>query len=142
MVVRLAETALELNDLKKARVFSETILSGTKEDAPPVWINTDKAIYYGNNLLGRVILREGNTAKAKEHLLASVKFFDEENFELETPVLDLAAELLAKGEKQTVLDYLALLEKLTTEDDHLKIFRRWQRLIRRNSFPYWKGDRF
>lgn len=142
LVIRLAETALELNDVKKARVFSETILSGTKEEAPPVWINTDKAIYYGNNLLGRVALREGNTAKAKEHLSASVKFYDEENFELETPELDLAAELLAKGEKQAVLDYLARLEQLAKGEDNLKVFRRWQRLIRRNSFPYWRGERF
>ncbi|MDQ3798639.1 MAG: hypothetical protein M3384_04255 [Acidobacteriota bacterium] len=143
LLARLAAVALDLNDLKKARVFSETILNGTKDETgATTWLDAGKAIFYGNNLLGRVVLREGNTAKAKEHLLASITFSEESDFELETPELDLAAELLAKGEKQAVLDYLARLEKLTTEDEHLKIFRRWQRLIRRNSFPYWKGDRF
>jgi hypothetical protein len=143
LLARLAAVALDLNDLKKARVFSETILNGTKDESgETTWLDAGKAIFYGNNLLGRVVLREGNAAKAKEHLLASITFSEESDFELETPELDLAGELLAKGEKQAVLDYLTRLEKLTTDDDHLKIFRRWQRLIRRNSFPYWKGDRY
>ena len=145
LLARLAAAALDLNDLKKARAFSETILNGTKGETSAQWFSTDRAIFYGNNLMGRVTLREGGTAKAREHLLASITFPDESDFDLEaleTLEMDLAAELLAKGEKQVVLDYLARLEELTKDDDHIKIFRRWQRLIRRNSFPYWQGERF
>lgn len=145
MLAQLAAAALDLNDLKKARAFSETILNGTKGELSAQWFSTDKAIFYGNNLMGRVTLREGSTPKAREHLLASITFPDESDFDLETLEaleMDLAAELLAKGEKQVVLDYLARLEELTKDDDHIKVFRRWQRLIRRNSFPYWQGERF
>jgi hypothetical protein len=145
LVVRLAELALDLNELKKARAFAETVLNlnqkkDDSEDDSGNWYDTDKAIYYGNTLLGRVALREGNTAKAREHLAASLAFPADSDFELKDLKLDLAAELLAKGEKQAVLDYLARAEKLTTDEANIKIFRRWQRLVKRNSFPYWIGD--
>ncbi|HEX8369806.1 MAG TPA: hypothetical protein VF604_14765 [Pyrinomonadaceae bacterium] len=135
LLVKVAGAALDLNDLKKARAFAEFILNEIKNESDP-WRDTEKAIYYGNTLLGRVALREGNTAKAGEHLLASLTFPEENDFEIKDPELDLAAELLARGEKQTVLNYLARAEKLTTDDDNIKIFRRWQRLIKRNSFPF------
>lgn len=144
LVVRLAEIALDLNELKKARAFAETVLNlNEKKDESgdsDGWYDTDKAIYYGNTLLGRVALREGNTAKAREHLAASLAFPEESDFELREMKLDLAAELLAKGEKQAVLDYLARAEKLTTNEENIKILRRWQRLIKRNSFPLWLGS--
>ena len=140
LVVRLAGIALDLNELKRARSFAEAVLNEKKDDSGDGWRDTDKAIYYGNALLGRVALREGNTAKAKEHLAASLTFPEDSDFELRELNLDLAAELLAKGEKQAVLDYLARAEKLTTDETNIKIFRRWQRLIKRNSFPYWEGD--
>jgi hypothetical protein len=142
LVVRLAEIALDLNELKKARAFAEAVLNEKKDQSggDDGWRDTDKAIYYGNTLLGRVALREGNAAKAKEHLAASLKFPADSDFELHVLKLDLAAELLAKGEKQVVLDYLAQSEKLTTDETNIKIFRRWQRLVKRNSFPYWEGN--
>jgi hypothetical protein len=142
LVARLAEIALDLNELKKARAFAEAVLNEKKDESgdDDGWRDTDKAIYYGNTLLGRVALREGNTAKAREHLSASLAFPEDSDFELKDLKLDLAAELLAKGEKQAVLDYLARSEKLTTDEDNIKIFRRWQRLVKRNSFPYWDGD--
>ncbi|HEX8737970.1 MAG TPA: hypothetical protein VF721_21740 [Pyrinomonadaceae bacterium] len=141
LLVKLAEAALDLNELKKARAFAETVLNKTK-DASDAWIDREKAIYYGNTLLGRVALREGNTAKAREHLPASLTFPEESDFEIKDLELDLAAELLARGEKQLVLDYLARAEKLTTDADNIKVLRRWQRLIKRNSFPFWEGDKY
>jgi hypothetical protein len=141
LVVRLAEFALDLNELKKARAFAEAVLNEKKDESDDDgWRDTDKAIYFGNTLLGRVALREGNTAKAKEHLSASLTFPADSDFELHLLNLDLAAELLAKGEKQAVLDYLARSEKLTTDEANIKIFRRWQRMVKRNSFPYWDGN--
>ncbi|HEX8247647.1 MAG TPA: hypothetical protein VF599_05730 [Pyrinomonadaceae bacterium] len=147
LVVKLAAMALDLNELKKARAFAETALNlNLKKDESDEdsndggWFDTDKAIYYGNTLLGRVTLREGNTAKAKEHLSASLTFPEESEFKLQQIELDLAAELLAKGEKQAVLDYLARAEKLTIDEENIKIFRRWQRLIKRNSLPLWLGS--
>ena len=141
LLVKLAETALDLNEVKKARAFAEAVLNKTKDESD-AWIDTDKAIYYGNILLGRVALREGNAAKAREHLLASLTFPEENEFEIKDLELDLAAELLARGEKQLVLDYLTRAEKLTTDADNIKIIRRWQRLIKRNSFPFWAGDKY
>jgi hypothetical protein len=140
LVVRLGGIALDLNELKKARAFAEAVLNEKKDESGDGWRDTDKAIYYGNALLGRVALREGNTAKAREYLAASLTFPEDSDFELRELNLDLAAELLAKGEKQAVLDYLARAEKLTTDETNIKIFRRWQRLIKRDSFPYWEGN--
>jgi hypothetical protein len=142
LLVRLAEIALDLNELKKARAFAEIVLNKTKDESGDGWHDPTKAIFYGNTLLGRIALREGNTAKAREHLSASITFSEGDDFELKDLELDLAAELLAKGEKQAVMDYLARSEKLTTDDDNIKILRRWQRLIKRNSFPYWEGDKY
>ncbi|HLM03095.1 MAG TPA: hypothetical protein VK400_18735 [Pyrinomonadaceae bacterium] len=146
LLVRLTEVALDLNELKKARAFAETVLSGIRNEANEdksscCWHDTEKAIYYGSNLMGRVALREGNTAKAKEYLLASVIFDPEAEIELGDIKLDLAAELLLKGEKQVVLDYLARVEKLAT-DANIKTLRRWQRMVRRNSIPYWEDDSY
>ncbi|HEY0050266.1 MAG TPA: hypothetical protein VGB68_13310 [Pyrinomonadaceae bacterium] len=142
LFVRLAEVALELNELKKARAFAEAVLNKPKngDDDDDGWRDTEKAIYYGNTLLGRVALREGNAAKAREHLSASLAFPEESDFELRELKMDLAAEMLARGEKQLVLDYLARAEKLTTDEGNIKIFRRWQRLIKRNAFPCWEDD--
>jgi hypothetical protein len=54
--------------------------------------NYGNAIYYGHFVLGRVALREGNTIAAVEQL---------------RPQRDLARDLLAQGQAQPVLEYLA-----------------------------------
>ena len=59
-----------------------------------------------HDLLGRVALRRGNVAEAKRHLLAAARA---PRGLVGGPDHHLARELLEAGEREVVLEYLALL---------------------------------
>jgi hypothetical protein len=68
--------------------------------------NYGNAIHDANALLGRVAVVEGDLAAAKEHLLAAGTTTGSPQLTSFGPNLDLAAELLARGERGAVLQYL------------------------------------
>jgi hypothetical protein len=59
-----------------------------------------------NTILGRVALRSGDTAGAKQYLLDSAKPSAALNISLSGPMLVLAKELLEKGQNEVVVEYL------------------------------------
>jgi hypothetical protein len=69
--------------------------------------NYGNAIYYGHFILGRVALRDGNTNEAARQLLAAGDTPGSPQLNSFGPNLTLAKDLLAQGEAQTVLAYLA-----------------------------------
>ena len=134
LLIKLGTAALELNDAKKARVFAEALLRDYTKVEPDAGDN--EAIFYGNNLMGRVFLREGDVNKAKEHLEKSLKLYIGDDWEISEPELDLAGELLLKGERQAVLDYLEKSQNFTTNQNVRQIYRNWQRRLKRNLMPF------
>jgi hypothetical protein len=97
----VATIALEAGDPGKARAFAEELLKARDQDS---W-NYGNMIHHGNLVLGRLALRDGDMAKAKQHLLAAGETPGSPQLNSFGPNMTLAKELLEKGEKEAVLEY-------------------------------------
>ena len=69
------------------------------------------AVSDANLVLGRVALHNGNIEDAKRYLIAAGQCPMTPDLASDGPNMSLAKDLLAKGEKQAVLDYLELCRK-------------------------------
>ena len=99
----LAVTAFAAGALEKARGYADAMLAATTGDR-----NKGDYIHYGNLVLGRIALSEGDLEEARARLLAAGRT---EGAPLRTfggPDMALAKALLERGETQTVLRYLEL----------------------------------
>jgi hypothetical protein len=65
-----------------------------------------QAIYYGNQVLGRLSLRAGDVESAKKYFAASVETRGCPNINTFGPNMLLARELLQAGERDAVLAFL------------------------------------
>jgi predicted Zn-dependent protease len=101
MLPELAKVALEAGQTAKARAYAEELLKATDQDD---W-NYGNRIHHGHLILGRIALREGDLETAKEQLLAAGQTPGSPQLNSFGPNMVLAKELLAKGEKQAVLEY-------------------------------------
>ena len=79
--------------------------------------NADDAIHYGNIVLGRIALRQGNVAGASAHLLSAGTIKGNPHVDTFGPNMMLAKELLDKGERKSVLGYFDLCGKFWTYDN-------------------------
>ena len=99
-----AQAAFLAGDLNAAQSYANELLA----DAPsyPKDWNYGNAIFYGNMVLGRVALRrDKNVALAKNFLLASGKTPGSPQLNSFGPNMSLAKDLLAAGERDTVLEF-------------------------------------
>jgi hypothetical protein len=101
----LAKVAIEAGNPEKADAFAQELLQRAPQ-YPTDW-NYGNAIYYGHLVLGRVALQRGDTNEAASQLLAAGKTRGSPQLNSFGPNLILAKELLAKGDAQTVLEFLA-----------------------------------
>ena len=100
----LTRMAFDLGDLAKARTYADDLLRQA-EEVDTRW-GTGDAVYRGHLVLGRIALRESNLAEAKTHLLAAAATGGSPVLGSFGPNMSLAKELLDKGEKETVLEFL------------------------------------
>lgn len=96
----LAQAYFNTGKLELAAATAKDCLTVAQKDSDP---NRGSAIHFGNIVLGRVALKNGDIEEAKRRLLAAGNTTS-------TPVLmsfgpnwDLAQELVNKGEHETVL---------------------------------------
>lgn len=101
---QLAEAARRAGEDQKARNYAEELLALAVQ-LPQDW-NYGNAIHEGNRVLGHVALRSGDIDSAKSFLLKAGDTPGSPQLNTFGPSLTLAAELLAKGERETVLQYL------------------------------------
>jgi hypothetical protein len=104
-----AETALKAGDTKGATRYATELL--TSNIYTPFSWNYGNVIYDGNQILGLAALKENDIAKAKQCLLAAGNTPGSPQLDSFGPDMTLAQELLKKGEKQVVLDFLDLVAK-------------------------------
>ena len=109
----LAQAYFNTGNLELAAATAKDCLTVAQKDSDP---NRGSAIHFGNIVLGRIALKNGDIEEAKRRLLAAGNTTS-------TPVLmsfgpnwDLAQELLAKGEHETVLAYIDLCRKFWQSD--------------------------
>ncbi|HEX3130193.1 MAG TPA: RNA polymerase subunit sigma-24 [Thermoanaerobaculia bacterium] len=112
MLPDLAKAALDAGETAKARAYAEEMLKATDRES---W-NYGNAIHHGHLILGRIALREGDLAAAKEQLLAAGDTPGSPQLNSFGPNMTLARELLEKGEKQAVLEYFKRCGSFWKED--------------------------
>jgi len=101
----LPKQALDAGALDKASSYATELLQSANEHKD--WDYGD-AIYTGSMVLGLVALRQGNVAEARRYLLESGKTPGSPVLGSFGPDLTLARELLEKGERDAVLEFLTL----------------------------------
>jgi tetratricopeptide (TPR) repeat protein len=104
----LAQEYFNIGNLTLAAARAQDCLIIAQNDSDP---NHGGALHFGNIVLGRIALKNGDIEEAKRRLLAAGNTTS-------TPVLmsfgpnwDLAQDLLARGEHETVLSYIELCGK-------------------------------
>ena len=105
LLTDLAKMALTANQYEKATGYANAMLA-LSEDSPD-W-NSGNRIHHGNLVLGRIALAEGDVEEAKRRLLSAGKTTGSPQLNSFGPNMMLAKELLQKGEKAVVLEYLRL----------------------------------
>jgi len=92
----MADAAFKIGDFPAAAELAKIYLKSA--DRP--------AVQRANTILGRVALREGDLAGAKGYLFSSLDASAARDITFSGPVLILAKELMERGERDTVLQYL------------------------------------
>jgi len=102
----LARAAFDAGDMEKAETYAKDLLQlGAQRPTDPIY---GTAIHQGNLVLGRIALKKGDVNTAKSDLLAAGKTPGGGTLDSFGPNMALASELLERGEKQTVIEYLEL----------------------------------
>jgi len=106
-----ARVAIEVGDLKAARDAGDRCLA----QVPSLNVK-DAGVHECNLILGRVALRQGDTASAVRYLYAAANVSGGGSLSSFGPNMMLAKELLEKGQRQAVLEYLRLRAKFWSYD--------------------------
>ncbi len=124
----LAVTALVAGDIDKARGYAESMLKSVPSD-----LNKGRFIHFGNLVLGRIALTEGNLEEAGSRLLAAARTEGSPVLRSFGPDMALAKALLERGRRQEVLRYMeSCLEFWDNGQDTL---RDWIALIEAGRTP-------
>ncbi|HEY1494167.1 MAG TPA: redoxin domain-containing protein, partial [Candidatus Solibacter sp.] len=102
----LAQAYFANGDTAKAAETAAQLLALPRSDP-----NYGSAIHTGNIVLGRVALKKGDVEQANRRLLAAANTPGSPTLNSFGPNWNLAQELLAKGERETVLAYIDLCRK-------------------------------
>jgi tetratricopeptide (TPR) repeat protein len=103
-LVQITDDAFDAGDMAKTEQYANELLKSA-QTADGEW-NAGNAIHKGNIALGRVALRRGDVAAAKQHLVAAGETQGSPNLDSFGPNMTLAKELLEKGERDAVIAYL------------------------------------
>jgi hypothetical protein len=106
------------------------------------------AIHTSHQILGLIRLHEGNLEQAKQHLLLAGHTPGSPNLNSYGPRMPLARELLLKGQRGVVLQYLDLVAKFWAPGTDAKyrqldrrnnaLIRQWKTEIRGGGIPHHK----
>ena len=100
---RMATAAFAAGDYRRAASYAEEALAAARQG---VFWWTGDAIHQGNIVLGRLALRKGDLEEAKRDLLAAGKTPGSSSLASTGPNLQLAKDLLDRGESAAVIQYL------------------------------------
>jgi tetratricopeptide (TPR) repeat protein len=131
----LATTAFEAGDTKKAATYAQQDLAAAASENKD-W-NTGNAIHHGNLILGRIALQAGNIDLANHYLLEAGKTPGSPQLDSFGPNMELARELLVKGQKDVVLQYFALCAKFWKSQSELD---NWTDAVKHNIIPDFGGN--
>lgn len=122
---------VDTGDLEKAESLANETLK-IAEQYRDDW-NYGNAIHFGHLTLGRVALNKGNVDGAKKQLLLAGKTPGSPQLNSFGPNMMLAKELLAVGERETVLKYLAHCKEFW--DSPFEMASKWEKQIIEGKSP-------
>jgi hypothetical protein len=102
----MANAAFLAGDHQKAAEYAMGLLKAAEGQPRSWWYGN--AIHEADTILGRVAVSEGRVEDAKKYLLDSARAKGSPQLSSFGPSMDLARELLARGEREVVLQYLDL----------------------------------
>lgn len=130
----IAKTCLELGRWDEAARHAKECLELAQKFRDQA--SYGACIHRGNWVLGRVAMHAGRTADAKRHLLASAEVEGTVWAKYFPPNVSLANELLAKDEREVVLQYLErCTEVWRTRPDNEGNFKAWIATIKAGEIP-------
>ena len=106
LTTTLATAALAAGETAKATSYSQSLLEQAGSMAGD-W-NYGNAIHVAHLVLGEIALNAGDVASAKNHLLAAANMPGSPQLDSFGPNMRLANQLLAKGERDVVVQYFDL----------------------------------
>ena len=133
LVKDLAQMATTANQHGKAREYAQALLTHDTTD----WNSRDHH-HHGHLVLGSIALAEGDIEESKRRLLAAGESMASLEPNAVEPNMSLARELLKKGEKEVVLEYLSLCSR-SWERGRDKL-EKWSVLIQAGLEPDFGGN--
>lgn len=127
----IPDIALEAGKHERARAAAEQLLEEARRH-PRNW-NYGNAIHKAHTALGRLALLSGDVDQARQHLLDAGKTPGSPQLNSFGPDLTLADALLARGERETVAEYLKSVERFW-ELGRAKT-ERWVKMIEAGNDP-------
>lgn len=142
----LAKTAFDAGEYDKARRYAEELLKqgqkiaaeGKADPRTPQFIFqvNDEDIHEANLVLGRLALRDGDQAGAEAHLLAMGRVSGSSSLNSFGPNMQLAEDLLKRGDRQPVLAYFDECGKFW-KDKQLTV---WRTQVEQGKLPDFRGN--
>jgi hypothetical protein len=105
LLPRMAHAAYAAGEWARAEGLAKEALDAARQG---VFWWTGDAIHQGNTILGRLALRENKLDAARKYLLAAGKAPGSSSLGSQGPAMQLAKDLLDRGETDAVLQYLDL----------------------------------
>ena len=113
----VAFAAMGAGDFVRAKQLAKEMLINNVDTMS---FNYGNIIHNANTLLGRVALRENDLKQAKKYLVKSIEVPTTPQLSSFGPSYILAKELLERGEKEIVIEYLDLVANLWTNPVSIK----------------------
>ncbi len=141
-----AEVALETGRTAAVTAYAKKMLIENTDRRSWQYGNI---VYEANELLGRAALREGHLADARRYLLEAGRTPGSPQLDSFGPANELAKELLQKGERRVVLEYLDLISRFWahTPDEEMRRLKPEQAALFRKSNAHnattlarWRAD--
>ena len=129
----LSNLALAAGKPEKAEKYAARLLEVVTEKEES-W-NYGNAIHEANIVLGRTALWSGKTEEARKFLLAAGRTPGSPQLNSFGPSMELAEELLKKGERETVLQYFELCRKFWNNPDAIERLDEWTKGVREGKTP-------
>lgn len=120
---------------QEARALAQGLLDSTTATDP----NHGELIYSMRSFLGRMALRAGDVATAKRHLLEAGQALEPLHLRWFNPQFELARDLLAKGEREAVLEHLDQMVRIWANPDReTNQSSKLRATEHRQSLDFWK----
>jgi tetratricopeptide (TPR) repeat protein len=145
-LAELAKTAFDAGAYDKARQYANDLLqqgeqiaaAGKADPRTPAFIfqEDDNALHDANSVLGRLALHNDDISGAEAHLLAMGRVSGSPRLNSAGPNMQLAHDLLERGDRQPVLAYFDECEKFWKD----KNLSEWRSQVEKGKIPDFGGN--